>query len=49
VKNQGDVMARTDDITGSYELAREYGSTDSDGQRPDMIGHFRKEAVPSLH
>jgi hypothetical protein len=36
------VLARTGDITSSYELAREYGFTDYDGRRPDLGSHMAK-------
>jgi len=42
------VLARSGQITSSYGLAREYGFTDYDGRRPDMLTHFAKEVLPSL-
>ncbi|HVG28385.1 MAG TPA: SDR family NAD(P)-dependent oxidoreductase [Pyrinomonadaceae bacterium] len=42
------VMERTGDITSSYELAREYGFTDYDGRRPDLIKHFAENVIPSM-
>jgi NAD(P)-dependent dehydrogenase (short-subunit alcohol dehydrogenase family) len=42
------VMARTGEVTSSYELARAYGFTDYDCRRPDLGRHFTREVVPSL-
>ena len=52
-----DVLARSGDLTSSWELAREYGFTDADGQRSDWGKHFEaiapsmpmfKEGLPRL-
>jgi NAD(P)-dependent dehydrogenase (short-subunit alcohol dehydrogenase family) len=37
------VLARTGEMTSSYELAREYGFTDYDGSRPDFGRHFAEK------
>ena len=42
------VMARTGDVVGSWELARDYGVTDADGSRPDWGKHAREVVVPSM-
>jgi NAD(P)-dependent dehydrogenase (short-subunit alcohol dehydrogenase family) len=42
------VMARSGQITSSWELARAYGFTDADGSRPDWGRHFTEEVVPSI-
>jgi NAD(P)-dependent dehydrogenase (short-subunit alcohol dehydrogenase family) len=42
------VLARSGDITSSWELAREYGFTDADGRRPDWGIHGEK-IFPSLN
>jgi NAD(P)-dependent dehydrogenase (short-subunit alcohol dehydrogenase family) len=34
-------LARTGDVTSSWELAREYGVTDADGRRPDWHAHWK--------
>jgi hypothetical protein len=36
------VMNRAGDVTGSWELAREYGVSDADGRRPDWEAHWKK-------
>jgi hypothetical protein len=41
------VLARSGDLTSSWELAREYGFTDADGRRPDFGKHF-ETILPSL-
>jgi NAD(P)-dependent dehydrogenase (short-subunit alcohol dehydrogenase family) len=42
------VLARSGDLTSSWELAREYGFTDHDGRRPDWGQHVEANLVPSL-
>ena len=42
-----DVLARSGDLTSSWELAREYGFTDADGERRDWGEHF-EEIAPSM-
>ena len=42
------VMARTGDVVGSWELARDYGITDADGTRPDWGKHAREVVVPTM-
>jgi NAD(P)-dependent dehydrogenase (short-subunit alcohol dehydrogenase family) len=42
------VLARSGDLTSSWEVAREYGFTDADGRRPDWGKHFEENVVPSL-
>jgi NAD(P)-dependent dehydrogenase (short-subunit alcohol dehydrogenase family) len=42
------VLARSGDLTSSWELAREYGFTDADGRRPDSGKHFTENVIPSL-
>jgi NAD(P)-dependent dehydrogenase (short-subunit alcohol dehydrogenase family) len=42
------VMARTGDVTSSWELARAYGYTDADGSRPDWGRHLSASVVPSM-
>jgi NAD(P)-dependent dehydrogenase (short-subunit alcohol dehydrogenase family) len=42
------VLARSGDLTSSWELAREYGFTDADGRRPDTTKHFAENVIPSL-
>jgi NAD(P)-dependent dehydrogenase (short-subunit alcohol dehydrogenase family) len=41
------VLARSGDLTSSWELAREYGFNDADGRRPDGGKHFEK-VLPSV-
>jgi NAD(P)-dependent dehydrogenase (short-subunit alcohol dehydrogenase family) len=41
------VLARSGDLTSSWELAREYGFTDADGRRPDGGKMFEK-VLPSM-
>ena len=41
------VLARSGDLTSSWELSREYGFTDADGRRPDWGQHWAKLA-PSM-
>ena len=41
------VLARSGDLTSSWELGREYGITDYDGRQPDIVKHFAEEIVPS--
>jgi hypothetical protein len=42
------VLARSGEITSSWELARGYGFTDADGRRPDSGKHFTENVFPSL-
>lgn len=42
------VLARSGDLTSSWELAREYGFTDADGRRPDWGRHFEESVIPSM-
>jgi NAD(P)-dependent dehydrogenase (short-subunit alcohol dehydrogenase family) len=42
------VLARTGDLTSSWEVAREFGLTDADGRRPDWGRHCEESLVPSL-
>jgi NAD(P)-dependent dehydrogenase (short-subunit alcohol dehydrogenase family) len=39
---------RSGEIVSSWELARVYGFTDANGERPDWGAHFRDEVVPSM-
>ncbi len=41
------VLARSGDLTSSWEMAREYGFTDADGRRPDWGKHFQS-ILPSI-
>ena len=41
------MLARSGDLTSSWELARQYGFTDADGERPDWGRHFQK-IIPSI-
>jgi NAD(P)-dependent dehydrogenase (short-subunit alcohol dehydrogenase family) len=42
------VLARSGDLTSSWELAREYSFTDADGRRPDWGKHSQENVIPSL-
>ncbi len=42
------VLARSGQITSSWELAAHYGFTDADGSCPDSGRHFREQVIPSL-
>jgi NAD(P)-dependent dehydrogenase (short-subunit alcohol dehydrogenase family) len=42
------VMERTGHSLSSWDLAKEYGFTDTDGSRPDWGAHFRQHVVPRL-
>lgn len=42
-----DVLRRTGDVIGSWELAREYGVVDSDGRRPDW-GRQAGQVFPTI-
>ncbi len=42
------VLARSGDLTSSWELAREYGFTDADGRRPDWGKHGEEHVIPEL-
>jgi NAD(P)-dependent dehydrogenase (short-subunit alcohol dehydrogenase family) len=42
------VLARSGDLTSSWEVAREFGFTDHDGRRPDWGRHFRERVIPSM-
>jgi NAD(P)-dependent dehydrogenase (short-subunit alcohol dehydrogenase family) len=41
-------LARSGEITSSWEVAREYGLTDYDGRRPDMGRYFEEKVIPSM-
>lgn len=44
------VLARTGDLTSSWELARAYGVTDTDGSRPDWGSYFKtiRSSIPGI-
>ena len=42
------VLARTGDVTSSWEIAREFGFIDADGSRPDWGRHVQESVIPSL-
>jgi NAD(P)-dependent dehydrogenase (short-subunit alcohol dehydrogenase family) len=42
------VMARSGDVTCSWEVAREFGFTDADGSRPDWGRHAQESVIPSM-
>jgi NAD(P)-dependent dehydrogenase (short-subunit alcohol dehydrogenase family) len=42
------VLARSGDLTSSWELARAYGFTDADDRRPDWGKHAAEKVMPSL-
>lgn len=44
------VLARTGDLTSSWELARAYGVTDADGSRPDWGSYFEtiRSSIPGM-
>jgi NAD(P)-dependent dehydrogenase (short-subunit alcohol dehydrogenase family) len=42
------VLARTGDVTCSWEIAREFGFTDADGSRPDWGRHAQAKVIPSM-
>jgi hypothetical protein len=46
--SDGRVMRHTGRSLTTWNLAREYGSTDADGSQPDWGAHFRHEVVPRL-
>jgi NAD(P)-dependent dehydrogenase (short-subunit alcohol dehydrogenase family) len=41
-------LARSGEITSSWELAAAYGFTDADGSRPDWGAHITAEVVPGM-
>ena len=43
-----EVLARSGDLTSSWEVAREFGFTDADGTRPDWGRHAAAHIVPSM-
>jgi NAD(P)-dependent dehydrogenase (short-subunit alcohol dehydrogenase family) len=42
------VLARTGDVTCSWDVAREFGFTDADGSRPDWGRHCQENVIPSM-
>lgn len=42
------VMARSGQVTCSWELARAYGFTDADGSRPDWGAHWARVVLPEM-
>jgi NAD(P)-dependent dehydrogenase (short-subunit alcohol dehydrogenase family) len=42
------VVARTGDVTCSWDVAREYGLTDADGTRPDWGKHGQESVIPAM-
>lgn len=42
------VMARSGQVTCSWELARAYGFTDEDGSRPDWGAHWARVVLPEM-
>jgi NAD(P)-dependent dehydrogenase (short-subunit alcohol dehydrogenase family) len=42
------VLARSGDVTCSWDVAREFGFTDADGTRPDWGTHCRDAVVPAM-
>ncbi|MGH7674357.1 MAG: SDR family oxidoreductase [Gemmatimonadales bacterium] len=42
------VLARSGDVTSSWELGREFGVLDHDGRRPDWGRHAAQHVIPSL-
>ncbi|HVE80167.1 MAG TPA: SDR family NAD(P)-dependent oxidoreductase [Gemmatimonadaceae bacterium] len=42
------VLARTGDVTCSWDVAREYGLADADGSRPDWGKHGEEAVIPSM-
>jgi NAD(P)-dependent dehydrogenase (short-subunit alcohol dehydrogenase family) len=42
------VLARTGDVTCSWDVAREFGLTDADGTRPDWGRHTQEQVIPSM-
>jgi NAD(P)-dependent dehydrogenase (short-subunit alcohol dehydrogenase family) len=42
------VLARTGDVTCSWDVAREFGFTDADGTRPDWGRHGQEHVIPSM-
>jgi NAD(P)-dependent dehydrogenase (short-subunit alcohol dehydrogenase family) len=42
------VLARSGDVTCSWDVAREFGFTDADGSRPDWGKHAQQHVVPSM-
>jgi NAD(P)-dependent dehydrogenase (short-subunit alcohol dehydrogenase family) len=42
------VFKRSGDVTSSWDVAREFGFTDTDGTRPDWGEHAREHVVPTM-
>ena len=42
------VLARTGDVTCSWDIAREFGLADADGTRPDWGKHAQENVIPSM-
>jgi NAD(P)-dependent dehydrogenase (short-subunit alcohol dehydrogenase family) len=42
------VLARTGDVTCSWDVAREFRLTDADGTRPDWGKHSQENVIPSM-
>jgi NAD(P)-dependent dehydrogenase (short-subunit alcohol dehydrogenase family) len=42
------VVARSGDVTSSWDVAREFGFTDADGSRPDWGKHLQEKVRPSM-
>jgi NAD(P)-dependent dehydrogenase (short-subunit alcohol dehydrogenase family) len=42
------VLARSGDVTSSWDVAREFGFTDVDGSRPDWREYARQHVVPTM-
>jgi NAD(P)-dependent dehydrogenase (short-subunit alcohol dehydrogenase family) len=42
------VLARSGDLTASWDVAREFGFTDADGSRPDWGRYGQETVVPSM-
>lgn len=42
------VLARSGELTSSWELAREYGLQDADGRRPDWGAHYAARVIPTI-
>jgi NAD(P)-dependent dehydrogenase (short-subunit alcohol dehydrogenase family) len=43
-----DLLARSGTLTSSWEVAREFEFTDSDGTRPDWGQHFAEVVIPTM-
>jgi NAD(P)-dependent dehydrogenase (short-subunit alcohol dehydrogenase family) len=42
------VLARSGDVTSSWDIAREFGFTDLDGSRPDWGKHAQEQVIPTM-